>query len=75
MWQRCGLSYMTGIQLILSYSWARSAYLVAGKGREGNVFISSDSSLSFLLLFCLFLSSPLLSHLSLSSVSLGEDTK
>ena len=39
-----------GVQLILAYSWARPAILVAGKGR-GNVFISSVSSLSFLFLF------------------------
>ena len=40
-----------GVQLCLAYSWARSAILVAGKGRGGNVFISSVSSLSFLFLF------------------------
>ena len=33
-----------GAQLILAYSWARPAILVAGKGR-GDVFISSVSSL------------------------------
>ena len=37
------------IQLILAYSWARPAILVADKGRGGDVFISSVSSLSFLL--------------------------
>ena len=44
---------------------------------EGDVFISSVSSLSFifLLLPCPFLSSPLLSLLSLFSLSLGNDTK
>ena len=43
----------------------------------GNVFISSVSSLSFLILFlpCPSLSSPLLSLLSLFSFSLGDDTK
>ena len=52
-------------QLILAYSWARPAVLVAGK-EEGKIFISSASSLSFLFLFlpCPFLSSPLLSFLS-----------
>ena len=54
------------VQLILAYSWARPAILVAGKGRGGNVFFfffffffflffvvffSSISSLSFLFLF------------------------
>ena len=65
-----------GVQLILAYSWARPAILVAGKGR-GNVFISSVSSLSFLFLFllCPSFSSPLLSLLSLFSLSLGDDTK
>ena len=55
-----------GIQLILAYSWARPAVLVAGKGRGGMFFISSVSSLSFLFLFlpCPSLSSPLLSLLS-----------
>ena len=58
-----------GIQLILAYSWVRSAILVAGKGRRwGDVYISSVSSLSFLFLFLpyLSLSSPLLSLLPLS---------
>ena len=67
-----------GVQLILAYSWARPAVLVVGKDRGGNVFISSVSSLSFLFLFlpCPSLSSPpLLSLLSLFSLSLGDDTK
>ena len=66
-----------GVQLISAYSWARPAILVVGKGRGGNVFISSVSSLSFLFLFlpCPSLSSPLLSLLSLFSLSLGDDTK
>ena len=64
-----------GVQLILAYSWARPAILVAGKGREA--FISSVSSLSFLFLFlpCPSLSSLLLSLPSLFSLSLGDDTK
>ena len=64
-----------GVQLILAYSWARPAILVVGKGRGGNVFISSVSSLSFLFLFlpCPSLSSPLLSLLSLFSLSLGDE--
>ena len=66
-----------GVQLILAYSWTRPAILVAGKGREGNVFISSVSSLSFLLLFlpCPSLLSPLISLLSHFSLFLGDDTK
>ena len=62
-----------GVQLILAYSWARPAVVEVGKGRGGNVFISSVSSLSFLFLFlpC----SSLLSLLSLFSLSLGDDTK
>ena len=66
-----------GVQLILAYSWARPAVLVVGKGRGGMFFISSVSSLSFLFLFlpCPSLSSPLLSLLSLFSLSLGDDTK
>ena len=73
-----GVVYLmsSGIQLILAYSWARPAIFVAGKGR-GVCFYSSVSSLSFLFLFlpCPFLSSPLLSLLSLFSLSLGDDTK
>ena len=55
----CGVSCILrhrGVQLILAYSWARTAILVAGKNRGGNVFISSVSSLSFLFLSSLFLS-------------------
>ena len=77
-----------GVQLILAYSWARAAVLAAGKvggggggggggGRGGNVIISSVPSFSFISLFFPFpsLSSPLLSLLSLFSLSLGDDTK
>ena len=73
-----GVLYLTslGIQLILAYSLARPAILVAGRV-EGRCFISSVSSLPFLFLFlpCPSLSSPLLSLLSLFSLSLGDDTK
>ena len=49
-WRRCHVSYVTqGVHLILAYSWAKPAILVAGKGRGGNVFISSVSSLSIYL--------------------------
>ena len=66
-----------GVQLILAYSWARPAILVADKGKGGDAFISSFSSLSFLFLFlpCPSLSSLLLSLLSLFSLSLWDDTK
>ena len=62
-----------GVQLILAYSWARIAILVAGKGR-GEYSISPVSSISFLFLFlpCPSISSPPLSHFSLSP---GDDTK
>ena len=59
-----------GIQLILAYSWARPAILIAGKGR-GGMFLF----LLFLFLLCPSLSSFLLSLLSLFSLSLGDDTK
>ena len=32
--RRCHVSWHWGVQLILAYSWARPAILVAGKGRE-----------------------------------------
>ena len=71
----CILSHW-GVQLILAYSWAWPAIFVAGKGR-GNVFISSVSSLLFLVLLfpCPSLSSLLPCVLSLFSLSLGDDTK
>ena len=64
-----------GLQLILAYSWARHAILEAGKGREGNAFISSVSSLSFIFLSPLSFLSSLLSLLSLFFLSLGDNTK
>ena len=65
-----------GVQLILAYSWARPAILVAGKV-EGECFIFFVSSLLFQFLFlpCPSLSSLLLSLLSLFSLSQGDDTK
>ena len=70
-----GILHHKGIQLILAYIWARPAALAAG-GLVGNVF-TSVSSLSFIFLFlpCSSLSSPLLSLLSLFSLSLGDNTK
>ena len=64
-----GVVYHRGVQLILAYSWARPAILVARKGRGGMFLFSSVSSLSFLFLFlpCPSLSSPVLSLLSLFS--------
>ena len=52
-----------GIQMLFAYSWARPVILAEGKGRGGIFFTSSVSS------------SPLLSLLSLFSLSLGDDTK
>ena len=76
VWRKCILHHWV-VQLILAYSWARPAIVVAGKGIEGNIFISSLSSLSFLFLFlpCPSLSSPVLSLLSFFSLSLEDDTK
>ena len=66
-----------GVQLILAYSWARPAILVVGKGRGGMflclLFLHFHSCSLFLP--CPSLSSPLLSLLSLFSLSLGDDTK
>ena len=71
------ISRHRSIQLILAYNWEMPAILVAGKGRGGMFLFSSVSSLSLLLLFlnCPSLSPLLLSLLSLSSLSLGDDTK
>ena len=63
-----------GVQLLLTYSWARPAILVGGKDRGGNAYICSLSFL-FLFLSCPSLSSLLLSLLCLFSLSLGDDTK
>ena len=47
-----------GVQLILAYSWARPAILVAGKGRGGMLHFHSCSSFFpvplFYLFYCLF---------------------
>ena len=67
---------LQGVQLILAYSWARSAILVAGKGRGEMflflLFLHPHSCSSF---FPVPLLSPLLFLLSLFSLSLGDDTK
>ena len=66
--RRCHVSFVTrGVQLILAYSWARPATLVAGKGREVMflflLFLHFHSCFSFFpvppfhlfcYLFCLF---------------------
>ena len=68
MVRRCHVSFVTwGVQLILAYSWARPAILVAGKGREVMflflLFLHFHSCFSFFpvppfhlfcYLFCLF---------------------
>ena len=74
-----GAVYLTSLErpTDIGLQLGKACYPVVGKGRGGNVFISSVSSLSFLYLFlpCPSLSSPLLSLLSLFSLSLGDDTK
>ena len=58
-WRRCHVSHHRGFQLILAYSWARPAILIAGKGREGMFYF-----------FCFFTFIPVpLSSLSLSFIS------
>ena len=61
-----------GVQLILAYSWARPAILVAGEGRGGMflflMFLHFQSCSSFF-------SVPLFRLLYLFSLSLGDDTK
>ena len=65
-----------GVQLILAYSWARLAILVAGKGRGGIfLFLLFLHFHSFSFLSCPSLSSPLLSLLFLFSLSVGDGTK
>ena len=65
-----------GIQLILAYSLARPAILVSGKGRGGRfLFLLFLHFHSFSFLPCPSLSSPLLSLLPLSCLSLGGNTK
>ena len=65
-----------GVQLILAYSWARPAILVAGKGRWGIfLFLLFLHFHSCSFLPCPSLKSLLLSLLSLFSLSLGDDTK
>ena len=77
MVRKC-VSCLRGVQLILAYSWARPAILVAGKGRDGIflflLFLQFHSCSSFFpvplflryLFYCL---------LSLFSLSLGDNTK
>ena len=64
-----------GVQLIMAYSWARPAILVAGKGRGGMFLFLLFLHFHSVSLLCPSLSSLRLSLLSLFSLSLGEDTK
>ena len=74
--QRCRGSCHRGVQLILAYSWVRPAILAAGKGRGGMfLFLLFLHCHSFSFLPCPSLSSPLLSLLSLFSLSLGDQHK
>ena len=61
----------------ISLQLGKICYPCSRLGWRGNVFISSVSSLSFLFFYlaCPPLSSSLLSLLSLSSLSLGDNTK
>ena len=59
--------------VLLAYSWAMPALLVAGKGRGGGCFYFISTH--FLFLSRPSLSSHLLSILSLFSLSPGDDTK
>ena len=63
-----------GAQMILAYSWARPAVVAAGKGRGGMLLFLLFISI-YLFLPYLSLSPPLLSLLSLFSLSLADDTK
>ena len=68
-----------GVQLILAYSWARPAILVAGKGREVMflflLFLHFHSCSSFFPVPLFHLFCYIVSLLSLFSLSLGDDTK
>ena len=66
-----------GVQQISAYSWARPAFLVAGKGRGGMFLFLLFLHFHFRSSFfpSLLFSSLLLSLLSLYSLSLGDDTK
>ena len=62
-----------GIQLILAYSWARPAVLVAGKGKRGRfLFLLFLHFHSFSFLSCPFLSSRLLSLLPFISSTISS---
>ena len=66
-----------GIQLILAYAWARLAINIAGKGRGGCFYFFCFFDFINFPLYSpsLCLSPPLLSLLSLFSLSLGDDIK
>ena len=71
----CSLSHL-GIQLNLAYRWVRPAIFVAGNGIGGMfLFLLFLPFHSCSFLPCPSFSSPLLSLLSLFSLSLGDDTK
>ena len=58
MWQRGRVSYLTGaFQLILAYSWARPAVLVASKGRGEMFYFFCFFTFIFVPFSSLFLSS------------------
>ena len=70
------ISHHQGIQLILAHSWTRPVILAAVKDRDGMfLFLLFLHFRSFSCLPWPSLSSPLLSLLSVFSLSLGYDTK
>ena len=73
------MSYILRHQgVMLAYSWTRPAILAAGKDRgECLYFFCFFTFIQFLFFFhpCLFVSSPLLSLLSIFSLSLGDNKK
>ena len=65
-----------GVQLILAYSWARPAILVAGKGRGGMfLFFCFFTFIPVLFSSLSLFYFPLLSLLSVFFLSLGKDIK
>ena len=64
-----------GVQLILAYSWARPAILVAGKGRRRCFYFLCFFTFTPVPHFSMSSLSSLLLFLSLFSLSLGDDTK
>ena len=77
VWRRCRVSYVTGASSWYWLTVVKGLLSLQQVRVEGNVFISSVSSLPFLFRFLPYpsLSSPLLSLLSLFFLSLGDNSK